>query len=98
MWKAQNRRAKGIGLLCALLATGSTLSCTRGAPDAQQQANEKRWANFQKDNKRDMQAGMSAYERRQAQLAAQKKAANAKDAKATATPTPKATGPDTPVK
>ena len=58
-----------------LVVTGSILaiSCSKKTPDAQSQGIDKRWSNFQKDNKRDMAIGASAFERRQAQLAAQKK-------------------------
>jgi hypothetical protein len=60
-----------VGLLVAT-ASALSLSCAKSAPDAQ---NDKRWQNFQKDNQRDVKVGMSAYERRQAQLAEQKKKA-----------------------
>jgi hypothetical protein len=95
MWTVQKISVKRVLQLGLLAVTGSILaiSCGKKAPDAQQ-ANEKRWSNFQKDNKRDMAIGMSAFERRQAQLAAQKKKAPTDKTEAT----PNAGGSTTPNK
>jgi hypothetical protein len=74
MRTARKRGARVILPVGLLMAAASTLalSCGKNAPDAQSQ---ERWQNFQRDNKRDVKVGMSAYERRQAQLAEQKKKA-----------------------
>ena len=68
-WRGGGRIVLPIGaiaVVCGLLS----VSCSKSDG---QEANQKRWNNFQKDNKRDVGVGMSAYEKRQAQLAEKKK-------------------------
>jgi len=74
----------------AVMASMLAFSCSKKAPDAQSEANDKRWSNFQKANKRDIAIGMSAFERRQTQLAATKKKASA----GTTVATPSAAAPN----
>lgn len=69
MLKRTGRTTAIIGLAAASFLP---LSCTQKASDADK-ASEKRWANFQKDNKRGMAVGASAFEKRQAQLAEKKR-------------------------
>src|SRR5579885_3065443 len=94
--RKRKRRASAIVPLGLVVAAGGILiaSCDRTAPATESQANDKRWANFQKDNKRDMAVGNSAFERRQAQLAEQKR--KAAEGKTPAKPAAETTTPGKP--
>ena len=72
-----------------LLVTGSllTMGCEQEPTTAPTKADDERWQNFQETNKKDLSTAMSAYEKRQQQLAEQKKGgANKTDVKATPAP------------
>lgn len=87
--KNRRRRLCAQGFTACLLITAGAVSggCNQSSPAADA-ANDKRWQKFQEGNKRDVGVGMSAYEKRQAQLAAKKKAEAGKTTDPPASPAP----------
>jgi hypothetical protein len=81
----QNRAATVLPLVALLLVGGLTLGCDKKEADAPAGPNDERWTKFENANKQEVSNAMSAYEKRQAQLAAKKKGGDVK-----ATPTPAA--------
>jgi hypothetical protein len=72
-----------IGLLL-MVCSLHTVACEPKATEGNAPANDERWKNFQETNQKEVAGAMSAYEKRQQQLAEKKKAPeNKTDAKAT---------------
>jgi outer membrane biogenesis lipoprotein LolB len=62
-------------LILALIVASCLLTagCSSTPPAVVDSANQKRWENFQKDNKKERSVAMDAFEKRQAQLAEKKR-------------------------
>lgn len=79
--------AAQIGLLM-LMGSLPIAGCEQEPPETVTKENEERWKNFQTTNQKEVSAAMSAYEKRQQQLA-EKKKGGAEKPEAKAAPAPK---------